>query len=173
MRIAVYAGTFDPITAGHLSVIEHAAKIFDRVVVLIAVNPDKRTLFSVRERVAMARASWAASGGDVTFDSTEGMVVEYARVVGATVLVRGIRGATDADYETEMAQFNRSLAPEIETVFLPAHAELAQISSSGLKEIASRGGDGSGYCSKVVWASLLERFRCPEREDRVEDGHGV
>lgn len=172
MRIAIYAGTFDPITAGHLSVIEAAAGLFDRLVVLIAVNPDKRPLFTVEERIELGQASLSSVHVNVTFDSTELLVVEYARQVGATVLVRGIRGATDAEYETEMANFNRSLAPEIETVFLPAHAELARISSSGLKELARCGEDGSTYCSAEVWARLLSRIE-RNKEICLEDSFGI
>ena len=154
---AIYAGTFDPPTHGHRSAVEAAAKIFDQVVVLLAVNPDKQPLFSVDERLAMLRANLAHLP-DVSCASTEGYVVEYARAVGATHLVRGLRDATDAVYETKMAQLNRDLAPEVTTLFVPADPELSEVSSSRLKALARAGKDFSAYCSTEVAYALKQRL---------------
>lgn len=157
MRIAIYAGTFDPVTRGHLSVIEAGSQAFDRLVVLIAVNPEKQPLFTVSERLDFIDQA-TLHLGNVSSDVTEGLVVEYARQKGARFMVRGIRGATDADYETCLANLNRTCAPEITTFFLPADPELAEVSSSRLKEMAGAGEDGSGFCSPDVWRALLSRI---------------
>ena len=132
MSIAVYAGTFDPVTLGHLSVIRKAAGIFSHVRVLVAVNPDKHPMFSGKERVEMISAI-TKKMPQVTVDSTEGYVVDYAKEIGAKFLVRGIRNATDAAFEVWLAAENHKLVPEIETVLLPADPKLSLVSSSELK----------------------------------------
>ncbi|MEC7526124.1 MAG: pantetheine-phosphate adenylyltransferase [Myxococcota bacterium] len=157
MTIAIYAGTFDPITTGHLSVVKEGVRLFAHVRLLIAVHPDKEPLFSLEERVALAREA-VGPMPTVSVDGTSGYVVEYARAIGATVLVRGLRGAADAAYETELAQQNRSLAPEITTVMLPAEPSLSMVSSSELKERAARGEDIAAYAPPVVAARLAERL---------------
>jgi pantetheine-phosphate adenylyltransferase len=160
MNIAVYAGSFDPVTAGHLSVIRQAARIFNHVVVVVAINPKKRTLFTVAERVELIREV-VALHPNVKVASTEGLVVDFARAIGATVLLRGVRGATDAQFETELAQTNRTLAPDIATLFLPAEAHLSEVSSSALKERLARGEDVSTFCPAPVAAKLLQRLTEP------------
>ncbi|MDY7230424.1 pantetheine-phosphate adenylyltransferase [Hyalangium rubrum] len=160
MTIAVYAGSFDPVTAGHLSVIRQAARLFGHVVVVVAVNPKKRTLLTAAERVELLREV-VALHPNVTVASTEGIVVEYARAIGASVLLRGVRGATDAQFETELAQTNRALAPDISTLFLPAEAHLAEVSSSALKDRLSRGEDISAFCPAAVAAKLRQRLLEP------------
>ena len=155
MHIAVYAGTFDPITRGHLSVIERSAQIFQRSVVLIAVNPLKFPLFSVEDRLSFIRDA-TRHLPPVEAASAEGLVVDFARSVGARFLVRGIRGASDADYEAELACQNRELAPEIQSIFLPADRELSAVSSSKLKELARAGQDLSPYCTSLVARALGE-----------------
>ncbi|OGQ78064.1 MAG: pantetheine-phosphate adenylyltransferase [Deltaproteobacteria bacterium RIFOXYA12_FULL_58_15] len=157
MRIAVYAGTFDPITAGHLSVIEAAAEAFDRLIVLVAVNPDKHPLFNGAERQAMIEGA-TEHLEHVAVDTSTGLVVEYARAHGAGFLIRGIRDASDADYETQLANVNRNIAPEVTTFFVPAHTELSRLSSSNLKEMARRGEDGSAYCPALVWQQLVRKL---------------
>jgi pantetheine-phosphate adenylyltransferase len=157
MRIAVYAGTFDPVTAGHLSVIERADKLFDSTIVLVAVNPTKTPLFAVDERLLMIREA-TEHLQHVECAATEGWVVDYARAHGAAFLVRGIRGVTDADYETALAQMNRAVAPEITTVFLPAHSELSQVSSTLLKEMARLGEEIRSYCPVGVERRLREKL---------------
>jgi pantetheine-phosphate adenylyltransferase len=160
IRIAVYAGTFDPITKGHLSVIERAARMFDRLVVVVAVNPNKRPLFSVEERLAMI-ADVTRAWPNVEAASTQGYVVELARSAGARYLVRGVRGITDIEAETALAHMNHELAPEVETVFIPAHAALSEVSSSRLKQLASEGADLAHYCPPEIIAPLRERVALP------------
>ncbi|WNG42359.1 pantetheine-phosphate adenylyltransferase [Archangium minus] len=157
MTIAVYAGSFDPVTAGHLSVIRQAARLFGHVVVVVAINPDKRTLFTVAERVELLREA-VALHPNVSVSSTEGLIVDYARAIGASVLLRGVRGATDAQFETTLAQANRALAPDLATLFLPAEAHLATVSSSALKEKLERGEDVSDFCPPAVAAKLRQRM---------------
>ncbi|HET9930273.1 MAG TPA: pantetheine-phosphate adenylyltransferase [Polyangiaceae bacterium] len=157
MRIALYAGSFDPVTLGHLSVIRRASELFDRLWVVIGENPTKTPYFSLEERLAFLRdASAGCPNVEVSF--TRGFVVDYAKELGARVLVRGVRGATDADYEAELAAANRSLAPAIHTVFLPADPELSKLSSSRLKELASRGMDVSAYTTPLVASALVAAF---------------
>jgi pantetheine-phosphate adenylyltransferase len=156
MRVALYAGTFDPITRGHLSVIERGARLFDRLVVIVAMNPSKQPMFSVQERLCMIRevvAGWS----NVECASTGGYVVELAREMGAGYLVRGVRSCTDVEGEIALAHMNHELAPEIETVFIPAHPELSEVSSSRLKELARQGADISPYCPGEIAARLTQR----------------
>ncbi len=157
MRIAIYAGTFDPITCGHLSVIERGARMFDRLVVVVAVNPSKAPLFTAAERVQMIRqvtGAWL----NVQCTVTDGLVVELAHARGAQYLVRGVRSCTDVEAEIALANMNHELAPDIETVFVPAHPELSEVSSSRLKEIAAQGKELSRYCPPEIAACLRERL---------------
>jgi pantetheine-phosphate adenylyltransferase len=170
-RMAVYAGTFDPITCGHLSVIERGARLFDRLIVLIAVNPSKQPLFSVDEREAMIRdviGRWP----EVVCAATGGFVVDFARRHGAGYLIRGVRGGTDVDGEIALANMNRELAPEIETVFVPAHPDLSEVSSSRLKELVAQGAEVSRYCPPEVAAHLRERLQRQAAEQTTEVAHG-
>lgn len=145
MSIAVYAGTFDPITLGHLSVIRKAASIFSHVRVLVAVNPSKNPMFSGKERIEMI-SDVTRKMPQVSVDFTEKYVVEYAREIGARFLVRGIRNATDAEFETTLAAENHKLAPEIETVLLPADPKFSLVSSSELKRRIKANEDVSDAC---------------------------
>ncbi|MBN1203675.1 MAG: pantetheine-phosphate adenylyltransferase [Myxococcaceae bacterium] len=163
MSIAVYAGSFDPVTAGHLSVIRQAARLFGHVVVVVAVNPNKRTLLSLADRQELLREA-VALHPNVSVGSTEGLVVDYARAIGASVLLRGVRGATDAQFETELAQTNRALAPDLSTLFLPAEAHLAEVSSSALKERLARGEDISAFCPAAVADKLRQRLLEPRSQ---------
>lgn len=157
MWTVVYAGTFDPVTEGHLSVVRQAARLFGHVIVLSAVNEKKRTIFTPEERVALLREA-VKELPNVLVGFTDGLVVDYARRVGASVLLRGVRTATDAQFETELAQANRALAPELATILLPAHAELSEVSSSRLKELAREGADLSKYCPPHVAAALRAKL---------------
>jgi pantetheine-phosphate adenylyltransferase len=157
MSIAVYAGTFDPITAGHLSVIRQAARIFAHVRVLVAHNPLKQTLFEVSERLDMI-AALVRRMPQVSVDATDQLVVAYAQEIGASYLVRGIRGASDATFETELAQANRGIAPEIATVLLPAEPHLSSLSSSALKQRVRQGQDVTGDCPAEVARRLRQRL---------------
>lgn len=156
-RNAVYAGSFDPITNGHLSILREAARLFDRVYAVVAVNPAKSTLFTEAERVELVRGA-AADLSNVSVDSTHGLVVEYARQQGARYLIRGIRGSIDLEYEMALAQVNQALAPEISTLFLVAQAAVSVVSSSFLKELARCGADASPYCPAEVDRRLRERY---------------
>lgn len=156
--IAVYAGTFDPFTAGHHSVVAQAAGIFSFVRVLIAVNPDKQCWFTCEERKHQI-AGWLAPMPNVSVDATEGLVVDYARRIGARFLVRGIRGASDASFETALAQQNRLLAPDVQTVLLPAEPTLSELSSSALKARALAGQPLDDLCPPPIVQALIERAR--------------
>ena len=157
MRIAVYAGTFDPITNGHLSILEEAARLFDRVIALVAVNPAKSTLFGEEERTSLVRES-TRHLPSVSCASTHGLVVDFARAQGAGYLIRGLRGSIDSDYEMSLAQVNQTLAPEISTLFLLARPEAAVVSSSLLKELARCGAEMSRYCPPGVETALRTRM---------------
>jgi pantetheine-phosphate adenylyltransferase len=166
VRAAVYAGTYDPVTHGHLSVVARAVALFDRLWVAVAKNPSKQPLFSVAERVEMLReATQAWPSCQVV--STDGYVVELARELGARHLVRGVRGATDIEGEISLARLNQTLAPELETVFVPAHAELSEVSSSRLKELARQGADLSRYCPPSVAMRLQALFSQPGARNHV------
>ena len=149
MTIAVYPGTFDPITTGHVSVVREAVRLFAHVRVLIAVHPTKEPLFTLEERIELAREVLGVMP-TVSVGGTRGLVVEYARSIGASVLLRGLRGAADAAYETELAQQNREIAPEIATVMLPAEPRLSLVSSSELKARAKRGEPIDEYCPREI-----------------------
>lgn len=153
MKIAVYAGTFDPPTLGHLSVIERAASLFDRLWIVVAKNPDKQPLFSDAERLLML-AELAAPWPHVSVERTDGYVVGLARQLGARYLVRGVRGATDIEGEIALSRLNSELAPEIETVFVPARSGLSDVSSSRLKQLARARADISAFCPPAVQARL-------------------
>jgi pantetheine-phosphate adenylyltransferase len=157
MRIGVYAGVFDPITAGHISVIERAARLFDQLFVLVAVNSSKSTLFTMKERLEMIGDA-VAELPNVRIAGTNGFVVNFAREHQAKFLVRGLRGVSDIEYETMIANANLELAPEIATIFIPAQPELSEVSSSRLKKLAQSGACISHYCTKMVSDRLIERL---------------
>jgi len=164
MTIAVYAGSFDPITAGHESIVRQAARIFSHVRVLVAVNPNKDVLFETDERVKMIGETFRRMP-QVSVDATDGLVVEYARDMGASYLIRGVRGATDAEYETGLAQANREIAPEVTTIMLPAEPSLSELSSSGLKERVRSGQDVKDLCAPAVAQALERRLLPTEQND--------
>jgi pantetheine-phosphate adenylyltransferase len=137
---AVYPGSFDPFTLGHLDILQRATGIFDKVIVAVLENPNKSPLFSVEERIAMIRES-VAENGEIEVDSFNGLTVEYAREVAAGSLVRGLRATSDFESEFQMALFNRRLAPEITTVFLMTSFANVFLSSSLIKEVARHGGN--------------------------------
>jgi len=157
-KVAVYPGSFDPFTNGHLDVVERALGIFDRLIVAVAANPDKRQpLFSVDERVQLIKD--AVQGHDrVEVSSYTGLTVEYARSRGATTLVKGLRAYSDFDAELQQALMNRKLAPDIHTVFLMSSFAHIFVSSSILKDIASYGGNVSDLVPPSVAKALKEKF---------------
>ena len=156
-KIAVYPGSFDPITNGHLDVIRRAAKMFDRVIVSVARNGEKRPLFSVQERETLARA--AVRGlRNVSVDDFRGLLVNYAWRKKATVVVRGLRAVSDFEFEFQMALMNRKLDAGIETIFLMPKDEYTFISSHLVKEIAGLGGDVSSFVPRAVEVALKKKL---------------
>jgi pantetheine-phosphate adenylyltransferase len=156
-RVAIYPGSFDPLTNGHLSIIERSLTLFDHVVVGVLRNISKRPLFDVDERVAMIHETFADEPR-IEVDTFEGLLVGYAQHKGAGAIVRGLRGVADFEYELQMSSMNRRLAPDITIVYLMAEDRHAHISSSLLKEVASLGGDVRGLVPEPVERRMLERF---------------
>jgi pantetheine-phosphate adenylyltransferase len=161
-RIAIYPGTFDPITNGHLDVVSRAAELFDHIIVAVAVNGAKKPLFTVSERVEMMKEV-LRKNKNVSVDNFAGLLVEYARDKKASAIVRGLRAVSDFEYEFQMALANRSLNPKITTVFLMPHEEYTYLNSSLVREIARFGGDVSRFVSPVVAARLARKFRSTSR----------
>lgn len=157
MSRAVYPGSFDPITRGHLNIIERALDMYDGLVVLLAVNPGKRATFTAEENLAMIREA-TAQWPQVEVDSTEGLLVDYARSRGIRQAVRGLRAVTDFDAEFSMALMNRSLWEEFDTVYLMTSAEYMYLRSSTVKQVAEHGGDVSRFVPPGVERRLRERF---------------
>jgi pantetheine-phosphate adenylyltransferase len=154
---ALYPGTFDPPTNGHVDLIQRGAKIFDQLTVAILVNPVKNPLFTVEERVEMLREV-TGSIGNVSIATFDGLMVEFARKQEATAVLRGIRAISDYEYEFQMALMNRRLAPEIETVFLQPAGRYSFVSSRMVKEVFSFGGDVTGLVPPNVLKRLRERI---------------
>lgn len=163
MRIGLYPGTFDPVTLGHLDIIERATVLVDRLVIGIAINRDKGPLFSLEERVAMIEAECGAisekTGCEIVAHPFENLLIDCARDVGAGLIVRGLRAVADFEYEFQMVGMNRALDDSIETVFLMADAEHQAIASKLVKEIARLGGDVSKFVTPSVREQLKQRFR--------------
>lgn len=155
-RIAVYPGSFDPITNGHLNIIERATCLFDQVVVAVANNSAKRPAFSADERMDMVRASVAGLPG-VSVDSFEGLLVDYLRRIGAKVVIRGLRAMSDFEYEFQIAHINRRLAGEVDSIFMMTSEEYFYVSSSIVREVAALGGNLSGLVPPAVMQKLHER----------------
>jgi len=159
MITAIYPGTYDPVTNGHVDVIARAAKIFDRVVVGVVGNPHhKSPLFTVEERVDLLKDALDGVVKNVEIDIFSELVVEFARRWDAKVIVKGLRVVSDFEWEFQMNQLNRHLAPEIETVYVMASPQVSFVSSSGVKEIASFGGNVEELVPKAVAARLKEMF---------------
>lgn len=160
MTTAVYPGTFDPFTLGHLDVLKRAARLFDRVILAVAESRKKGTLFSLQERVALAEAACRAETGleNVEVQGFSGLLCDFARARGVTVSVRGARAVSDFEYEFQMAGMNRALMPEVETIFLMPAPECQFVSGSFVREIAAMGGDVSGFVPQPVRRALEQRF---------------
>jgi len=156
-QVAVYAGSFDPPTFGHLDLVDRASKLFPRVVVAIGVHPARVPLFSVEERLGLMQAI-CAPYKNVEVASFRGLLVDYGKSIGARVIVRGLRAGTDFEYELQIAHANADLRPEIDTVFLPTRTNYGFISATLVREIASYGGDVSRYAPAVVCAALQRKF---------------
>ncbi|MBN2630645.1 MAG: pantetheine-phosphate adenylyltransferase [Rhodobacteraceae bacterium] len=162
MRIGLYPGTFDPVTLGHVDIIGRAMALVDRLVIGVAINRDKGPLFSLEERVAMVGAECAAiaakTGGEIIVHPFENLLIDCARDVGATIIVRGLRAVADFEYEFQMVGMNRALDASIETVFLMADVKRQAIASKLVKEIARLGGDVSHFVTPPVAAALRSRY---------------
>jgi pantetheine-phosphate adenylyltransferase len=156
--VAIYPGSFDPVTKGHLDIIERGLKIFDRIIVTILCNPSKKTLFSVAERIEMLEASLKEFSANVEVDSYHGLLVDYAVKRNATGILRGMRAVSDFEYEFQMALMNRKLNREIQTVFLMTSLRWIYTSSSIIKEAARFGGDVSDMVPRIVNKKIKEKF---------------
>ena len=157
MKTALYPGSFDPITLGHINIIERALDIFDQLTVLIAVNPSKKSLFTLEEKVEMIRGA-TEQWPQVKVDQTSGLLVEYARENGITHALRGLRALTDFDIEFSMALTNRELWTEFDTVFLMTSQEYMYLHSSVVRQVAEMGGDVTRFVPPGVAARLKSRF---------------
>lgn len=156
-KLAVYPGTFDPITYGHLDIIKRAAALFDEVTVAVTTNPAKTPLFTVAERVAMIRQATAKQPG-VSVDDFDGLLMDYAKQKEASVVVRGLRAITDFEFEFQMALVNRKLAEDIVTVFLMPNEKYTYLNSTIVKEVARFSGDVSSFVSPEVQQLLKAKF---------------
>ena len=158
-RKAVYAGSFDPITKGHLDIVRRALGVFDEVVVAVAYNPAKESgLFTAVERVAMIREALEDVAGRVSADAFDGLLVDYCDRVGAHAIIRGLRAVSDFEYEFQMAMMNRHLNTRVETYFMTASEAYFYTASRLVKEVASLGGDVSGLVPAVVYRRLVEKL---------------
>jgi pantetheine-phosphate adenylyltransferase len=163
MRRAIYPGSFDPVTNGHLDVIERAQKLFDEVIVAVAHNDEKQALFSLQERLDLLRAT-AAKIDRVQITQFDGLLVEFAAAQKATAVIRGLRAVSDFEFEFQMALMNRKLETSVETIFLMPKEELTYLSSRLVKEIARLGGDVSSFVPPAVAKALGKKFDASKKK---------
>jgi pantetheine-phosphate adenylyltransferase len=161
-RIALYPGSFDPVTNGHLDVVRGAVGLCDRLVIAIGVHPGKQPLFSTEERLAMVRAVFgplaSAAGCGLDCTTHDGLTVTAAQQAGATILILGLRDGTDLDYEMQIAGMNQTMAPDVHTVFVPASVNVRPITATLVRQIAAMGGDVSAFVPPLVASSLKTKF---------------
>jgi pantetheine-phosphate adenylyltransferase len=161
-RIALYPGSFDPVTNGHLDVVRRAVTLCDRLIVAIGVHPGKKPLFSTEERLAMVREVFGpvAAEAGCAFDCTtyDNLTITAAQQTGATIMVRGLRDGTDLDYEMQIAGMNETMAPKVQTVFVPASVAVRPITATLVRQIAAMGGDVSAFVPPQVAAQLKTKF---------------
>lgn len=157
MKIAIYPGSFDPLTYGHLDVIERSLNIADKLIVGVLNNRSKSPLFSIEERVKMLK-ELTSKYPNVEIRAFDGLLVDFSREVHANLIVRGLRAITDFEYELQMSQTNYILAPDIETVFLNTRLQYAYLSSSIVKEVAAMGGDISNFVPEEVISGIYEKY---------------
>ncbi|MBS83416.1 MAG: pantetheine-phosphate adenylyltransferase [Gammaproteobacteria bacterium] len=155
--IAVYPGTFDPVTNGHADLVKRASKIFDKVIIAVASNPQKTTLFSLDERIILANTVFSDFNNTEVFP-LEKLVVEFAKEHSATIILRGLRAVSDFEYEVQLAGMNRSMEPNIESVFMSPGEEFSFLSSSIIKDIAKHKGDLSKFVHKTVEEALRKKY---------------
>ena len=158
MRIAVCPGSFDPITFGHLDIIRRASAIFDKVIVLISVNTTKKPSFTDAERRMMIEEN-TRQFPNVEIDILDGLLADYTRKHGITAIVKGLRAVSDFEYEFQQALFNKKLNPDLETFFLTSNSDFMYLSSSGVKQVASLGGDISSFVPECVHDEILKRLK--------------
>ncbi len=157
MKIAIYPGSFDPITNGHLDIIERSSRIFDKVIVSVLHNSAKRPAFTAEERVEFIKSA-TAHLENVETDYFDGLLVDYAKEKSATTIVKGLRAVSDFEYEMQMALMNRRQNPEIETLFLISSSEYSFLSSSIVKEVAHLGGNLDGFVPECIKAEIYHKF---------------
>lgn len=158
MKRVIYPGTFDPVTNGHIDIIDRARHLFDEVVVTVAKNPAKTHLFTVEERLDMLNEC-IKDFDNVKVDSFDGLVVDHAREIGAIGMIRGLRAVSDFEYEFQMALMNRKLADEIKIIFLMPHENYTYLNSTIIRNLAQFGGDPNGFVPEYVAKKLQEKFR--------------
>ncbi len=159
MRIAVYPGSFDPITNGHLDVILRAARMFDRLVVAVLNNSSKSPVFSVEERVGLIRRSIPEiEGCEIVVDSFDGLLANYADIIGATTIVKGLRAMSDFEYEFQMAMANRHINNKLDTIFLTTSIEYMYLSSSFVRELGHHGGDITGFVPEAIKEDVFKKL---------------
>ena len=158
MKAAIYPGSFDPVTNGHLDIVDRAAKLFDKLYVAVLINVDKHTLFSVEERVALLKAT-TAQYPNVEVVSFGGLLAQYAKDKGINVIVKGLRALSDFEYEFQMALTNKSLNPDLETVFLITSAENMYLSSSMVRQVAGFGGEVTKFVPDCVSKALNDKLK--------------
>ncbi len=156
--IAIYPGTFDPITYGHIDIIQRGLNLFDKVIVTVAINPSKSPLFSLEERMTMIRQSFADEGDRIAVESASGLLVEYAVKRNATAIIRGLRAVSDFDYEFQLALMNRKLEREVDSIFLMPGLRWIFISSSIIRDAARHGGNVDDMVPSHVGSMLKEKF---------------
>jgi pantetheine-phosphate adenylyltransferase len=157
-KIAVYPGSFDPITFGHLDIINRSLKIFDEVIVAVADNPAKKALFTAEERVALIREVLAHHSERAVVDTFSGLLMVYVRNKGATVIIRGLRAVSDFEYELQIAQMNRGILPDVETLFMMTSVQFSYLSSSIVKEVSSLNGPVDGLVPPLVKKALDSKY---------------
>lgn len=157
MKKAIYPGSFDPVTFGHLDIISRSAKMVDKLIIAVLINKSKSSLFSMEERVRMI-SKYVKEYKNVEVHSFSGLTVDYAKEVGATMIVRGLRAVTDFEYELQLAQTNKVMAEDIDTLFLATNLKYSYLSSSIVKEIASYNGDISAFVPRMVENAMKEKY---------------